>query len=160
MALEPCRECGREVSTEAQTCPHCGVGHPAGVPEPPRAPAQGRRRVWSSLGCLGLLLLLLWIIGEGGRDQPPPLALGQSYRVKRSMVACPSGEALDRLSRLLIAKDVQAARVFMVRSGCLMLQLGWDVIYDGQGGFGVVKVRRPGDPDVLFTPQESIGSGR
>lgn len=25
MALGPCRECGREVSTQAQACPHCGV---------------------------------------------------------------------------------------------------------------------------------------
>ena len=28
MALAPCRECGREVSTEAQTCPQCGVPAP------------------------------------------------------------------------------------------------------------------------------------
>lgn len=24
MSLVPCRECGREVSTKATTCPHCG----------------------------------------------------------------------------------------------------------------------------------------
>lgn len=29
MALKPCRECGQEVSTEAKTCPNCGVKHPA-----------------------------------------------------------------------------------------------------------------------------------
>ena len=29
MALAPCRECGQQVSTEAATCPHCGVGRPA-----------------------------------------------------------------------------------------------------------------------------------
>jgi len=28
MALEPCRECGQQVSTEAPTCPHCGVPSP------------------------------------------------------------------------------------------------------------------------------------
>lgn len=28
MALIPCRECGREVSTEAPTCPHCGCPAP------------------------------------------------------------------------------------------------------------------------------------
>src|SRR5215213_6291659 len=28
MALIPCRECGREVSTEAPTCPHCGCPDP------------------------------------------------------------------------------------------------------------------------------------
>ena len=30
MALRPCRECGKEVSTEAATCPHCGVQRPVG----------------------------------------------------------------------------------------------------------------------------------
>lgn len=25
MALEPCHECGLEVSTEADACPHCGA---------------------------------------------------------------------------------------------------------------------------------------
>ena len=29
MALLPCRECAREVSTEAASCPHCGVPNPA-----------------------------------------------------------------------------------------------------------------------------------
>lgn len=28
MAMEPCRECGTEVSTEAETCPSCGVQYP------------------------------------------------------------------------------------------------------------------------------------
>jgi hypothetical protein len=28
MALKACRECGKEVSTEADKCPHCGVGDP------------------------------------------------------------------------------------------------------------------------------------
>ena len=30
MALQPCRECGKEISTEASACPHCGAGHPTG----------------------------------------------------------------------------------------------------------------------------------
>lgn len=32
MALKPCRECKAEVSTEAKTCPHCGVANPTKVP--------------------------------------------------------------------------------------------------------------------------------
>jgi hypothetical protein len=28
MALKPCKECGKEVSTSAKTCPHCGVKEP------------------------------------------------------------------------------------------------------------------------------------
>lgn len=40
MSLTTCRECGREVSTEAVACPHCGAPGPAG-------PVMGyQRRVW------------------------------------------------------------------------------------------------------------------
>ena len=33
MALVACRECGKEVSTEAKTCPHCGTSKPALQPK-------------------------------------------------------------------------------------------------------------------------------
>lgn len=38
MALVPCRECGVTVSTEAPTCPHCGVPDPGRTSAPPAAP--------------------------------------------------------------------------------------------------------------------------
>jgi len=45
MALAQCRECAREVSTEASSCPHCGVPGPtgaaAGRSAPSSAPATG-----------------------------------------------------------------------------------------------------------------------
>lgn len=30
--LKPCRDCKAMVSTSAQTCPRCGMRHPAGTP--------------------------------------------------------------------------------------------------------------------------------
>ena len=33
MALKPCRECGKEVSSEAPSCPHCGVVGPIRSPD-------------------------------------------------------------------------------------------------------------------------------
>lgn len=30
MAMKPCKECGKEVSTSAPTCPNCGKKHPTG----------------------------------------------------------------------------------------------------------------------------------
>ena len=29
MALKPCRECGKEISEQAEFCPHCGIKSPA-----------------------------------------------------------------------------------------------------------------------------------
>jgi predicted RNA-binding Zn-ribbon protein involved in translation (DUF1610 family) len=47
MALVPCRECGREVSTEAQACPQCGAPAPtrpaASTPMAQPSETQGRR---------------------------------------------------------------------------------------------------------------------
>ena len=37
MALQPCRECGAQVSTEAKSCPHCGVPDPASRSDPHRS---------------------------------------------------------------------------------------------------------------------------
>ena len=40
MALMYCRECGKQVSSEARTCPHCGVPQPVFVAQwVPQAPA-------------------------------------------------------------------------------------------------------------------------
>lgn len=36
MALEECRECGGQISTEAETCPNCGVPDPTGSGGPER----------------------------------------------------------------------------------------------------------------------------
>ncbi|MCL6620942.1 MAG: zinc ribbon domain-containing protein [Syntrophobacterales bacterium] len=35
MSLTPCRECGRELSTEALSCPHCGAPSPGAAPRRP-----------------------------------------------------------------------------------------------------------------------------
>ena len=39
MALTACRECAKEVSTEAAACPHCGAA----------APARARSEEWTPL---------------------------------------------------------------------------------------------------------------
>jgi hypothetical protein len=49
MALVKCRECGKEISTTAATCPHCGVANPAGTrvvdPDTPPAVVESRPAV-------------------------------------------------------------------------------------------------------------------
>ena len=60
MALKPCKECGREISSEASACPHCGKKDPTGKSTSPVA-----------MGCL--ILILLGVFGSlvsrsGGND--------------------------------------------------------------------------------------------
>lgn len=61
MALKPCRECKKEVSHEAKTCPHCGVENPAGGA--------------SKLVIFGAVFIGLVVIGaissSGDKDEKP-----------------------------------------------------------------------------------------
>jgi transposase len=52
MALKSCFECGREVSTLASRCPHCGAPYPADL-------LGSCGATMSSCGCLVLLLAML-----------------------------------------------------------------------------------------------------
>lgn len=47
MALRPCRECKKEVSTEASACPHCGATSPT---------AGAWSQVKASKGCVAILI--------------------------------------------------------------------------------------------------------
>ena len=64
MALTKCKECGKEVSTGAKTCPHCGIKNPG---------VKGKD---AAIGCLvmivivGLLTVLLGRMLD--REEEPP----------------------------------------------------------------------------------------
>jgi hypothetical protein len=74
MPLQPCRECGHEVSTEAKTCPSCGVADPTGSlaaaagQQAKAKKAAEKRNTAGCLGCLGLVFILVVIgsISDGG----------------------------------------------------------------------------------------------
>jgi hypothetical protein len=57
VALKPCRECGKEISSEAKQCPNCGAKEPTGRKTSPLA-----------LGCLLLIVFAVIgsIVGRGG----------------------------------------------------------------------------------------------
>ncbi len=50
MAMTSCRECRGSVSTEAKTCPHCGVVAPGGTPEYEKPPSKPRSSVSQGFG--------------------------------------------------------------------------------------------------------------
>ena len=68
MALEPCRECGQQVSTEAAACPHCGTRDPTGKVKQKLQQQQKR----ATKGCLmvggGLFIFLaiIWVLSALG----------------------------------------------------------------------------------------------
>jgi hypothetical protein len=65
VALVKCRECGHEVSDQAETCPHCGIKAPGAAdrqapPPPPQAPKK------KPAGCLtvigGMIVCIIAVI--------------------------------------------------------------------------------------------------
>lgn len=76
MSLRPCRECNAEVSTEAETCPHCGVRNPTGDA---LRPAKGK----SGQGCFIVLLVVIGIIviaSITGKQAKSPEKLAQEKK--------------------------------------------------------------------------------
>jgi hypothetical protein len=74
MALKKCQECGNEVSTKADKCPHCGA------------------KVKSGIGCLGLIgiIFLIGMFGSffGEKNKSAMIivsAIGSRYGQKRSL---------------------------------------------------------------------------
>ncbi|MBY0256337.1 hypothetical protein [Methylobacterium sp.] len=72
MALKACRECGQQVSTEAASCPKCGVPNPtlalANI-APPKQPQQKKKS--NGKAAFGIVILLLFVLAlsRGGDDQ-------------------------------------------------------------------------------------------
>lgn len=67
MALTHCRECKKDVSTEAKTCPHCGAG----------MPALKRKPISAGMGCLivvGLLVLISVVMSDNDSAPARPAA--------------------------------------------------------------------------------------
>lgn len=68
MALQPCRECGQEVSREARACPHCGAADPTGaIAQAARNAAvqQAENMKRGCVGCLAIIVLLSVVIALG-----------------------------------------------------------------------------------------------
>jgi uncharacterized OB-fold protein len=62
MALTKCRECGKEVSTDTVTCPHCGVVDPSGSGRPAPEPKVIEKHTVVHKRGGGFARFLLWII--------------------------------------------------------------------------------------------------
>ena len=64
MAMTACKECGKAVSTEAKTCPHCGTSAPA------KKKGKGGIGKWLLIAfAIGLVVMIL-----PKRDKATPVA--------------------------------------------------------------------------------------
>jgi hypothetical protein len=73
MALVPCRECGKEVSDQADSCPNCGI----------KTPSKKRRQIKLATTAVTSLIIIMLLIGGSlwayhrvVRAFEPPLPVG------------------------------------------------------------------------------------
>jgi hypothetical protein len=83
MALKPCRECGREISTEAPSCPHCG----APVATKPSAEEKNGAGCWG-VGCASLVVVFVIFAAIGGGGDSGQPEVGEGPRWSGAWVVC------------------------------------------------------------------------
>ena len=134
MALEPCRECGAKVSTEAEICPHCGVRLPTrSITEIRKADTEGmpdrgqrERRVFFAII---VLIFFIWLLGrlmtsptqQSSRDVAWDAAM--DFCIKRITTEMPLQES-NLMSRETLQKVV---------FGICMQDRGYELINEGKG---------------------------
>jgi hypothetical protein len=90
MALQACHECGNQISSQAKTCPQCGV-----------APKNKSNTISTVLGGV-VALFAVWFYLGGGLEQQAAKEMGNIERqvaddsVKQYEIAKNSGTTIDR----------------------------------------------------------------
>lgn len=163
MALEPCRECGQSISTEATKCPHCGAMNPT--------PAKQKANKKALLvGCgLPMLLLLGFCayvasdISDGG-ESASPSASHQSSEVQRAN----SGSEEQRLAvaadirRYLREQDIPA---YVVASGtrlsisyrAALIDYVPETFFQQQGQEGIRRLASAGFETLVIEANDANG---
>ena len=169
MALTMCRECGKQVSTEAPTCPHCGVANPGLRPErTARSPEQIRAAQHKAVGCLLISVLgiglLAYACAQGDETAPssssPSMSLVGNGPFKQlpGYLVCIDKEGFHKAVSLESSGDKQAFAQFLSdqrRNGCSLTKGGVRV-YAEPDDIGMRKIRVVGSTDEAYVPMEAL----
>jgi len=160
MALVPCRECGNEISTEAPSCPHCGVINPVVLePAGPIKEKEQEKEQWKAalgwaIGGFGLLVVfLIWTAISSGRRSRTSASLRTT---NSGYMACATEAELERLIKFSADRDQAAFERVVRRSSCTPLRAGLSVYISESSGIGKVCVRTQGQTSCVWTLREAI----
>jgi hypothetical protein len=140
MALAKCRECGHEVSTEAKTCPGCGVSKPT-------------KRSGPSTGLLVVVFLILLFVFASmfttpSVDREPSASAPPSERDRHALALLAGAQALQREMRN--PSSFELLEAIYGDGGAVCYR------YRAQNGFGGMNVERVViGPRATFVRQES-----
>lgn len=123
MALTDCRECGAEVSSEAATCPHCGIGDPAAWHPSSPAPHGGD---WDDYVSFKLRAgmstddVVTLLVAEGvSRETAESVVANKSEAVKASRRSVRRGQRQSNSSEKL-SEGLRSVGEFLQSCGCLL----------------------------------------
>lgn len=176
MALYPCPECKREISTDAKACPHCGKGIP------PRSawgkfqamPEKSRNLLGGILVILAAVIALRTCGPSAAKQQeavtaaPQAAATAQKGATDGRLTVQPGQwfafrdrEMLERETKLAVQKDSEAWAKLMgqgAASGAIVkLKPGEEVFLEDTAVIaGLVKIRRKGETSGRWTNFEAV----
>lgn len=175
MALYPCPECKRDISTDAMSCPHCGKNV--------RFSGVGAR--WKALPKAARIFLLVCVavfaLGmcvDKSPDKPKPQAAAPAAPQAKASAPAPAAdgsmtvqpgtwfgfrtrEAMDKATRLAAQGDKDAWSKFMAQAimdgRAVELKAGEKVFAEDTAIMsGAAKVRRKGEVNGWWTNMEAV----
>lgn len=175
MSLITCRECRREISSEATSCPHCGCPSPAPAPQvaepawlPPikSAPASHGSGLLLILGGgVALVIAVAVFSGSDSRPSQPPASphAPVAAQSRETIVAegfhpaCQSIEHLNRIVELAGEGDGEAiADYFGERSQCIRLLYPLKVEVEDASRPGLIRLRLKGDETQYWAFSDAV----
>ncbi|MDQ7836431.1 MAG: hypothetical protein RDU24_13705 [Humidesulfovibrio sp.] len=173
MALYPCPECKREISTDAKDCPHCGkrAGW-AAIQARWKAMPAGVQYFLVGAVAFFLVVMLLSNAPDKGKLQAIPAPVAQASTAAPAadgrMTVRPgtwfgfhNRELLERAMQIASQGDKAAWSKLMAKAvvagAVIQLKPGEEVFLEDTAVFsGMVKIRRKGDISGLWTNMEAV----
>ena len=159
MVLKPCRECNKEISTEAKACPHCGHQDPHGKIVSVQK---------GCLGCLGLIVIFIVIIvSRGGDEETEEIEnVLRDYRATNAGggAACFTEDAFDEYMDAVIRAKTTGDTSWMAslysRGDCIRMPRGARVTVNDYGFLGASQIylhpKGGGPPVLVWTANENF----
>ena len=116
MAMKECRECKKEVSTEAKVCPSCGV----------KNPTKKKSRTLGILLGLGIFIAVIAMLGEKGKSTTAQETTQSAAATQSSSQPKAAPETAIEVTSRTIAKEYEQneARADQQYKGKLLLVTG------------------------------------
>ncbi len=158
MSLIQCKTCGKQVSQNASSCPHCGE------PVPKKSPSKGKAILYS-LAILYGVTFIMWSTKSGYYAEDHSSQKQDNYTntkkedrntLKGGYFACTTDELFDEITMASVKKDKLAIGHLLSR-GCVLTKEGvrFSII---DFGFATTKIRAYDGTDsiILYTNTENI----